>query len=89
MRFYLPHCAIEATRKATPRQIQLVPKAPPPRPSLFASRGTVSAKHGLGITVSVAVVSDAYGRVRVAAALALQGYVAEERFASGALPAQQ
>ena len=28
-------------------------------------------------------------RFGVAAALALQGYVAEERFASGALPAQQ
>ena len=55
-------------------------ESPPPRPSLFASRGTVSAKDGLGITVSVAVVSDAYGRVCVAAALVLQGNVAEERF---------
>jgi len=49
----------------------------------------VSAKHALGISLSVAVVPDAYGRVGVAAALALQGYVAEERFTSGALPAQQ
>jgi hypothetical protein len=35
------------------------------------------------------VVPDAYGRAGVAAALALQGYVAEERLTSGAPPSHQ
>jgi len=39
---------------------------------------------GLGISLSVAVVPDAYGGVGVAAALALQGNVAEERLTGGA-----
>ncbi len=64
-------------------------ESPPPRPHLFVSWGSCFSEARAWHTLSVAVVPDAYGRVGVAAALALQGYVAEERFTSGALPAQQ
>jgi hypothetical protein len=82
MRFYLPHCAIEASRKAVRHS-----ESPPPRPSLFASRGTVSAKDGLSL--SVAMMSDANDRFGIAAALALQGNVAEERLTGSAPPPYQ
>ena len=79
----------EPKSRTTPRRIQLVSKVPRPGRTCLYHGEAVSAKHALGISLSVAVVPDAYGRVGVAAALALQGYVAEERFTSGALPAQQ
>ena len=60
-------------------------ESPPPRPHLFVSGGSCFSEARAWHIPQ----PDAYGRVGVAAALALQGYVAEERFTSGALPAQQ